>query len=167
MTTTKLKIRLEGDPCLRKKSSLVDDVGPGERILIQLMIDMMYQAEGVGLAAPQVGVNKRIFVIDIGEGPLIIINPKLLSKKGSQCLDEGCLSVPGVTINIKRPEKVFTQFLDQNNKQVKRWLEGLMARAFLHELDHLDGKLIIDYGTAEELTKFKEQLDKIHKKSKA
>ncbi|HPN87764.1 MAG TPA: peptide deformylase [Candidatus Omnitrophota bacterium] len=166
MTTTKLKIRVDGDPCLRKKSSPVEDFGPAEHMLVNLMIDAMYEANGVGLAAPQVGINKRIFVIDIGEGPIIIINPKILKQEGSICCEEGCLSVPQIAIPISRPERIQVQYQDPQNKTIKKWFEGLMARAFLHELDHLDGKLIVDYATDEDLNKYKEQLDKIHASAK-
>jgi len=130
------------------------------------MVDTMYQAQGVGLAAPQVGINKRIFVIDIGDGLIVIINPKVLSRKGVHCLEEGCLSVPEVSILIKRPEKIQVQYQEQNNNVVKKSFEGLMARAFLHELDHLDGKLILDYASSEELNKYKDKLDKIHQDTK-
>ena len=95
MITTKLKIRLYGDPCLRKKSISVKSVGPGERMLIKAMLETMYEHKGIGLAAPQVGINEQIIVVDIGEGPFAIINPKVIKKSGSVKLEEGCLSIPG------------------------------------------------------------------------
>ncbi|MDP8212469.1 MAG: peptide deformylase [Candidatus Zapsychrus exili] len=167
MTKTKLKVRLDGDPCLRVKSTAVDEIGPSERILVSLMIETMYNEGGVGLAASQIGINKRIFVIDIGDGPLVFINPEMIKATGSECLEEGCLSVPGVEINITRPKKILVKYLDLSSEVLQKSFDDLLARAFMHELDHLDGKLIVDYATKEEEIKFKEQLNAIHKKVKS
>jgi len=110
MTIAALKIRLYGDPCLRKKSKPIDEIGPGERMLIKSMFATMLEAKGVGLAAPQVGINQRLFVMDVGEGPLAIINPKITKKLGGDILEEGCLSIPEVTINIKRPQQITVKY---------------------------------------------------------
>ncbi len=166
MLTTKLKIRLYGDPCLRKKSTLLKEVGPSERILIDSMIATMHDYKGIGLAAPQVGVNQRIIVADIGEGPMALINPKIIRKSGTDILEEGCLSIPGITVKIKRAQKVLVQYTDHNNKSVEKVFEDLLARVILHETDHLDGKLIIDYATIVAKRKFKNQLKEIEASQK-
>jgi len=166
MTTTKLYIRVYGDPCLRKKSSPVKEIGPGERMLIQSMIETLHAIKGIGLAAPQVGINQRIFVADIGDGPLAIINPTIIKKAGAAVAEEGCLSIPGVTVQIKRPEKIFIKFKDENNREVERSFDTLMARVISHETDHLDGKLIIDYASREEKKKFRDQLRELEAKTK-
>ena len=105
------------------------------------MLDTMYEAYGVGLAAPQVGILKRLVVIDVGDGPLVLINPEIVETDGEQTGDEGCLSVPGMAGQVTRPNYVKVRALDQNMEEIE--LEGteLLARAFCHELDHLDGKM--------------------------
>ena len=132
-------IRVEGDPVLGKKCKPVTILTPRLRILIDDMLDTMYEANGVGLAAPQVGVLKRIVVIDVGEGPIILINPEIVSSDGEQTGDEGCLSVPGMAGQVTRPNHVIIRALDQDMKPVELEGEGLLARAFCHELDHLEG----------------------------
>ena len=134
-------IRVEGDEVLTKVSRPVDKMTPRIHDLITDMLDTMYEAMGVGLAAPQVGILKRIVVIDIGEGPIVLINPEILETSGEQTGDEGCLSLPGKAGQVTRPNYVKVRALDEN--MVERELEGteLLARAFCHELDHLDGHL--------------------------
>ena len=105
------------------------------------MLDTMYDAMGVGLAAPQVGILKRIVVIDIGDGPLILINPEILMTSGEQTGEEGCLSVPGMSGQVTRPDYVKIKALDLEMKEQTYEGEGLLARAFCHEIDHLDGKM--------------------------
>ena len=105
------------------------------------MLDTMYDAMGVGLAAPQVGILKRIVVIDIGDGPIVLINPEILETSGEQTGDEGCLSVPGMAGQVTRPNYVKVKALDVNMKEQILEGEGLLARAFCHEIDHLDGKM--------------------------
>ena len=161
MIISTLKIRLYGDPCLCKKSVPVKEVGPSERMLIHSMIATMHAYKGVGLAAPQVGINQRILVADIGDGPVAIINPKIVKKSGAAVLEEGCLSIPGVTVSIKRPAKIFVQYLDENNKKIERQYSELMARVICHETDHLNGKLIIDHTALKERFKFKEKLKEL------
>lgn len=158
MTFAALKIRLYGDACLRRKSVPVKEVGPGERLLIKSMIATMQEAKGVGLAAPQVGINQRLFVVDVGEGPMAVINPKIVKRSGKETLEEGCLSIPNVTVMITRPSKITVQFMNENNQKMEMSCDELLARAIQHETDHLDGKLIVDYADAEEKNKFKVQL---------
>ena len=133
-------IRVQGDSVLTKKSRTVDKMTPRIGELITDMLDTMYDAMGVGLAAPQVGILKRIVVIDVGEGPIVLINPEILETSGEQTGDEGCLSVPGMAGQVTRPNYVKVKALDVNmNEQIYEG-EGLLARAFCHEIDHLDGK---------------------------
>ena len=109
--------------------------------LITDMLDTTYDAMGVGLAAPQVGILKRIVVIDVGEGPIVLINPEILETSGEQTGDEGCLSVPGMAGQVTRPNYVKVKALDVNMDEQIYEGEGLLARAFCHEIDHLDGKM--------------------------
>lgn len=137
-------IRVQGDSVLTKKSRTVDKMTPRIGELITDMLDTMYDAMGVGLAAPQVGILKRIVVIDVGEGPIVLINPEILETSGEQTGDEGCLSVPGMAGQVTRPNYVKVKALDVNmNEQIYEG-EGLLARAFCHEIDHLDGKMYVD-----------------------
>ena len=134
-------IRVQGDSVLTKKSRTVDKMTPRIGELITDMLDTMYEAMGVGLAAPQVGILKRIVVIDIGDGPIVLINPEILETSGEQTGDEGCLSVPGMAGQVTRPNYVKVKALDVNMDEQIYEGEGLLARAFCHEIDHLDGKM--------------------------
>ena len=134
-------IRVEGDPVLTKVSRPVDKMTPRNHELIMDMLDTMYDAMGVGLAAPQVGILKRIVVIDVGEGPIVLINPEILETSGEQTGDEGCLSVPGMAGQVTRPNYVKVKALDIDMNEVEYEGEGLLARAFCHEIDHLDGHM--------------------------
>ena len=134
-------IRVEGDEVLTKVSRPVDKMTPRIHDLITDMLDTMYEAMGVGLAAPQVGILKRIVVIDVGDGPIILINPEIIEKSGEQTGDEGCLSVPGMSGQVTRPDHVKVKALNEDMEEVVYEGEGLLARAFCHELDHLDGHM--------------------------
>ena len=134
-------IRTQGDPVLTKVSRPVDEMTQRNRDLIVDMLDTMYDAMGVGLAAPQVGILKRIVVIDVGDGPIVLINPVILEQSGEQTGDEGCLSVPGMAGQVTRPDYVKVKALDINMEEVEYEGEGLLARAFCHEIDHLDGHM--------------------------
>lgn len=114
------------------------------RILIEDMLDTMYQADGVGLEAPQVGILKRIVVIDVGEGPIVMINPEILETSGEQTGEEGCLSVPGKAGVVTRPNYVKARALNENMEEYIIEGEELLARAICHELDHLDGHLYVE-----------------------
>ena len=135
------KIRTEGDPVLNKVSRPVDEMTQRNRELIVDMLDTMYDAMGVGLAAVQVGILKRIVTIDVGDGPIVLINPVILETAGEQIGDEGCLSVPGMAGQVTRPNYVKVKALDINMEEVEYEGEGLLARAFCHEIDHLDGHI--------------------------
>ncbi len=134
-------IRVEGDEVLNKKCREVTEMTPRIKTLIGDMIETMHDANGVGLAAPQVGILKRVVVIDVGEGPIVLVNPEIIETSGEQCGDEGCLSIPGKAGQVTRPNYVKVRAKDENMQE--RELEGteLLARAFCHEIDHLDGRL--------------------------
>ncbi len=153
MTFGPLKIRLYGDPCLEKKSKAVKEVGPVERMLIAAMFETMIACKGVGLAAPQVGINEQIFVLDTGKEVFAAINPKIIKTAGSEVMEEGCLSIPRVLVDIKRAKTVWVEFTDEENAQVRARLNGLAAKVFQHEFDHLHGKLILDYLSPKDRTR--------------
>lgn len=137
-------IRTEGDSVLTKKCRPVEEMTPRLKELVEDMLDTMYENNGVGLAAPQVGILKRIVVIDVGDGPLVLINPEILETSGEQTGDEGCLSVPGMSGQVTRPNYVKVKALTEDMEEVEYEGEELLARAFCHEIDHLDGKLYTD-----------------------
>jgi len=153
-----LKIRLYGDPCLETKSKAVKEVGPVERMLISAMFETMEACRGVGLAAPQVGINEQIFVVDTGKEFFAAVNPKIIRSAGGDVMEEGCLSIPRVLVDVKRAKTVWVEFTDQDNRQVRAQLSGLTARVFQHEHDHLHGKLILDYLPAKDRTKIVSQI---------
>lgn len=133
------KIRELGDEILTKKCREIKDMTPRLKELAADMLDTMYEAEGVGLAAPQVGVLKRLCVIDIGEGPIVLVNPRIVSQDGEQEGNEGCLSVPGKAGVVVRPNHVIVEAFDADMQPFTVEGEELLARALCHELDHLDG----------------------------
>ena len=137
-------IREYGDEVLEKECKEVTKVSLRTKILINDMLDTMYEAMGVGLAAPQVGILKRIVVIDIGEGPIVLINPEIIETAGEQTGEEGCLSVPGKSGLVTRPNYVKVRAYDEDMEEVEYEGEGILARAFCHEIDHLSGKLYVD-----------------------
>ena len=138
------EIRLKGDEILRKKCKEVKEITPKITTLLDDMADTMYQANGVGLAAPQVGILKRVVVIDTGEGLIEMINPVVVETKGAVVGDEGCLSLPGKTAQVERPEYVKVEALDRNGEKIVVEGTELLAVALCHETDHLDGILYTD-----------------------
>ena len=138
------KIREIGNEVLTKQCKEVTKMSLRTKILIGDMLDTMYEAMGVGLAAPQVGVLKRIVVIDVGEGPIILINPEILETSGEQTGEEGCLSVPGKSGVVTRPDYVKVKALNEDMEEIELEGEGLLARAFCHEIDHLDGHMYVE-----------------------
>ncbi len=138
---------IEGDPLLRKKSRTVDEITPRIIKLLDDMADTMYfENRGIGIAAPQVGVLRRVFVVDVGDehGKIEFINPEILETSGSQTDNEGCLSVPGKTCPVTRAEYVKVKALDRDGNEFTIEGEGILARCILHEYDHLEGILFID-----------------------
>ena len=155
-------IRVQGDSVLTKKSRTVDKMTPRIGELITDMLDTMYDAMGVGLAAPQVGILKRIAVIDVSETrdqPIVLINPVVKDAKGEQTDMEGCLSVPEKAGQVTRPMKVKVETYDMDMKKTTVKGEGLLARALLHEMDHLDGVLYVDKveGSLQDVTANEEE----------
>jgi len=140
-----LEIKEYGDPILREKALLVEEITPDILNLIKDMAETMYADSGVGLAAPQVGVSKRIITIDEDEEKLLVLlNPEIIKSEGEAVEEEGCLSVPGVYSEVERSSKVTVKALNENGDPIKITKEGLTARALQHEIDHLNGILFID-----------------------
>lgn len=133
------QIRVQGDEILNKKSRIVKDITPRQEQLIQDMIETMHDADGVGLAAPQVGVLRRIAVVDVGEGPIVLVNPEVIETSGEQTGQEGCLSVPGKVGIVTRPNHVKVRAFNEKMEEFEIEGEELLARALVHEIDHLDG----------------------------
>lgn len=138
------KIRELGDEILRKRCKEVPKMTLRTRMLIGDMLDTMYDAMGVGLAAPQVGILKRIVTIDVGDGPIVLINPEVIETSGEQTGEEGCLSVPGKAGVVTRPGYAKVRALNENMEEIEVEGEELLARALLHEIDHLEGKMYVD-----------------------
>ena len=141
------QMRLEDDEILRKKARPVTEIDDKIRTLLDDMLETMYDADGVGLAAPQVGVLRRVVVIDMGEengGIIELINPELIKSKGSQINKEACLSIPDESAYVERPESVVVRALDREGNIQEHKASGNLAIAFCHEMDHLDGILYID-----------------------
>ena len=131
---------------LKNTNFPVVTIGKGERQMLEQMVRTMYLNGGIGLAAPQIGINKQLAVVDIGDKKLIkLINPIVIKAEGKEEMEEGCLSVPNVYINIKRPKRVKIKALDENGREFIMEATGLLGRAILHEIDHLKGRIIIDY----------------------
>ena len=140
-------MRINGDDILRKKCKKVETIDKRLLTLIKDMTETMYDADGVGIAAPQVGILKRLFVIDVydGEGPRVFINPEILETSGEQNGEEGCLSVPGVSEEVRRPNYVKVKATNEKGEEFILEGEELLARAICHENDHLNGVLFIDH----------------------
>ena len=140
------QIRVAGDPILNKVCKPVKEMTPNMQTLIEDMLDTMYEANGVGLAAPQVGILRRVAVIDIGDGPIVLVN---LEEEGEQTGDEACLSLPGKAGEVKRPNRVVVQAYDASMTQYKIEGEELLARALCHEIEHLDGHMYMEHVIGE------------------
>ena len=140
------EIRLNGDEILRKKAREVEKVDDRIKELLQDMVETMHEYNGVGLAAPQVGILKRVIVIDLYDGnePLKLVNPKILKEKGKQKVDEGCLSFPNQFAKMIRPKEVTVEALNENGEQIRIGAVDLLAQALVHEIEHLDGILFVD-----------------------
>ena len=139
------EIRLLGDPVLRQVAAPIEEIDGRIARMVDGMMPSMYAAEGIGLAAPQVGIQKRLFVYDIGEGPQTLVNPEIVESDGEWAFDEGCLSVPGLSFEIIRPNAVHLRGRDLDGNEVDIEADELLGRLFQHELDHLDGVLLLDH----------------------
>ncbi len=138
------QIRMMGDEKLKKVCRPVETMTPRIQTLIQDMLETMYTANGVGLAAPQVGILKRIVVVDAGSGPIVLVNPQIQETSGEQTGSEGCLSLPGRAGNVTRPNYVKVRAFDENMQEIEVEGEELLARAICHECDHLDGIMYVE-----------------------
>lgn len=137
-------VREMGDEVLTKKCREIKEVTPRIKELIDDMLETMYEANGVGLAAPQVGILKRVVTIDVGEGPIVLINPVIIETEGSQTGEEGCLSLPGKSGVVTRPNHVKVRAFDENMQEFEAEGTELLARAICHEIDHLDGHMYVE-----------------------
>lgn len=154
------------DPRLRTRAQPVEHVDAALRKLIDDMFETMYAAPGIGLAATQVNVPKRLLVIDVSERrnePLVLINPEIANREGVEETEEGCLSVPGVYDKVTRAERIRVRALDRDGKQVEIDADGLLAVCIQHEVDHLDGKLFVDYLSELKRTRIRKKLEKERK----
>ena len=152
------------DPKLRQKAVVVDDVNDDIRSLVDDMFETMYTAPGIGLAAVQVNVLKRVIVIDISEDksqPLCFINPIIVQSSGREVMEEGCLSVPGIYEMVSRAEEVTVRYQDRDGKTVELKAEGLLAVCIQHEIDHLDGKLFVDYLSEMKRKRIRKKMEKM------
>lgn len=141
---TAYPIRIFGDPVLRQQAKEVTELDAALGRLVSTMYETMYEAAGLGLAAPQVGVQKRLFTYDIGEGPVVMVNPEVVEESGEWAYEEGCLSIPGLTFEIVRPKLVTIRGVDLDGNEIVIEGDELLGRVFLHELDHLNGTLMLD-----------------------
>lgn len=139
------KVRVFGDPVLRKVAEEVTDIDGRLVKLVDDMLETMYAEPGIGLAAPQVGVQRRLFVYDIGEGPEVVVNPEITESRGEWVYEEGCLSVPGLFWDIVRPKEIHLTGRDIYGNEISIEADELLARLFQHELDHLEGVMLIDH----------------------
>ncbi|NLG77826.1 MAG: peptide deformylase [Xanthomonadaceae bacterium] len=154
------------DPRLRTRAQPVEAVDASLRKLIDDMFETMYAAPGIGLAATQVNVHKRVVVIDVSETrdqPLVLINPEILERRGVEESEEGCLSVPGIYDKVRRAEHVRVRTLDREGKSIEFEADGLLAVCIQHEIDHLDGKLFVDYLSDLKRTRIRKKLEKERK----
>lgn len=163
-----LEIRKYPDEILKKKASPITAIDRNIQKLIDDMIETMYKANGVGLAAPQVGVSKRLIVVDTSsreenQSLVVLINPKIINSEGEILSEEGCLSLPGFTTRLKRKEKILVKGLDRNGKEIEIYAEGLFSRALQHEIDHLDGILLIDRISPLKRELFRRKYQKVNK----
>jgi peptide deformylase len=163
--TKSLKIRLFGNPALRKKAPAVRKISDCHRGLLDEMVKLMRSGSGIGLAAPQAGINAAMIVVDIGSGLYKLINPKIIKRHGRQVLEEGCLSIPGICIKIKRAKKVSVKALNENAEPVVIEACDLLACVFQHEIDHLKGRLIVDYASFFDKLKIRKKLEELKKLS--
>ena len=157
----KYRVLHYGEEPLRAESEPVTEINDDIRRLVDDMFETMNEAKGVGLAALQVGVNLRLAVIDIGDDPMVLINPRILKSSGKETCDEGCLSLPGLTEKVERAKKVVAEATDIDGSVYEIEAEGLLARAIQHELDHLDGVLFIDRISKARKLQIKHELEMI------
>ena len=159
------KIRKYGEPILRQRCRRVENISLREREILDRMAETMYRADGIGLAAPQVGIDKQLIVVDVGEGLIKLTNPLVLLREGESVLEEGCLSLPEITVKVRRAKRVLVEGWNEDGKRITVQGEGLLAHALQHEIDHLSGILIIDYADPMEKAGFEGKLKRLEKKA--
>ena len=160
------KIVTYPNPVLRQVAEAVEEIDGEIRQLVEEMTDAMYADDGVGLAAPQLGVSKRIVVVDAGEGLTTLINPEIVRREGEEIsMEEGCLSLPEIRVNVSRPTRALVRGMNEEGEPVEIEAEGLLARVFQHEIDHLNGILIIDHASTVERSLLKPRLRKLEKEA--
>ena len=169
-----MPINIYGSKVLRKRAEEVQEITPELRQFAEEMLETMYEASGIGLAAPQVGRSIRLIVVDVTTGqdaprePHILFNPKVVEKDGASVAEEGCLSIPGVWADVERPEKITVEALEKDGKPlVLKDIDGMFARCIQHEIDHLDGVLFVDKISAMDRTLNQNKLKKLSKESKS
>ncbi len=161
--TDNLPIKIYGEPILREKASKVDKIEKADLLLIEKMIDAMFANEGIGLAAPQIGIGKQIIVVRNDKDIIKLINPVILRKEGKEEAKEGCLSLPDIYVDVKRPAYISVEGKNEKLETVIIEAEGLTARVLQHEIDHLNGILIIDYASPVSEVLVKKQLKKLRR----
>ena len=167
---TKLAILEFPDPRLRTKAAPIEVVDDELRLLADNMLETMYDAPGIGLAATQVNVHKRMLVADVSQDksePHVLINPVIVEKDGSTVTEEGCLSVPGYYEEVQRAEHIRVKFLNRGGDEVEMEAEGLLAVCIQHEIDHLDGKLFVDYLSEAKRSRIRKKLERDHRRQAA
>lgn len=160
------RVRKYGEPVLRKQCMRVNNVGSREKEILARMALTMYEAQGIGLAAPQVGIDEQLIVVDIGEGLIKLINPLIVWEEGESLLEEGCLSLPEITVKVKRARRVVVKGWNEKGEIVEIGGENLLAHALQHEIDHLSGILIIDYANSQERDNFRDKLRGLEEKTR-
>ena len=160
------KICIYGESILRKKAKPIKSVGKDEKKILDQMLSIMRDSGGVGLAAPQIGLQKRLIVIEYNDSLLMLANPRIIKKEGVDLMEEGCLSFPEITVKIKRPKKVVIEALNKESKKIKIEADEILSRALQHEIDHLDGKLIIDYANLIDKFKIRNHIKNLEKRGK-
>jgi len=163
MQKTDLRIHIYGERILRKRSLPVKKIDDSIIELRKRMAEIMYSKQGIGLAAPQVGINKQLIIIDIGNGLVTLINPIIRKRQGRSTMEEGCLSFPGVSVKVTRPNKIFIKAVNEIGKEIEFWAEDLFARVIQHEIDHLKGRLIVDYANLLKRLEIKNKFRKLLK----
>lgn len=156
------------DPRLRQKAEPVGEVNDDIRTTVDNMFETMYTAPGIGLAAVQVNILKQIIVIDLSEDknqPLCLINPEIIERHGEEKIEEGCLSVPGIFESVKRAKSITVHFLDREGQSVQREIEGLLAVCIQHEMDHLEGKLFVDYLSEMKRNRIRKKMEKMRQQT--
>ncbi len=161
-----LNIKFLGDPVLRKKAKRVSGINKRHQDVLSQMARLMYDSSGIGLAAPQVGLSEAMIVVDVGSGLFKLINPVIIKKSGSQSQEEGCLSLPGICIKVKRAKNIVIRAQDENGKHVEVEAKDLLACVFQHEIDHLRGKLIVDYASFFDKIRLKKKIEYLRQKVK-